>query len=155
VETDPTGVWEEITPYLSSAIEASMFSIGFPKEVLARVPAEEVIGWISKDAGQRAPMVARLVSMDLSNDNTLASRILGSFGADERVRKVFFSEYISGAWHGAASEHWNRLADALDEVADRTSLPILRRWTGEAVQSLREMARADLQREQEEDLRGR
>jgi len=155
VERDPTGVWEELMPYLSSPAGAYMFSIGFPRGVLERMPAREVADWVAENPDERALMIAHLVSEDLSNDGTLASHLIGLYGDNERVASAFFSEYVSGSWTGPASGHWNQLADGLEEVARRTSLPKLRRWTDDAARSLRHMAGRDQQREEEEDLRRR
>lgn len=155
VERAPAGVWEELKPYLSLPAAAYMFSIGFPRGVLERMPATEVADWISENPDERALMLAHLVSKNLSNDGTLASRLIGSYGDNERVASAFFSEYVSGSWTGPASAHWTQLAVGLAEVARRTSLPKLRRWADDGARSLRQMAERDQQREEEEDLRRR
>jgi hypothetical protein len=110
------------------------------------------------DRGQpekRAAMVAQFASKDMSTEATLASRLLGAYGDNERVASALFSEYVSGFWSGPASAHWDELADSLEDVARRTALPKLRRWAADSARSLRGMAERDRQREEEEDLRWR
>jgi hypothetical protein len=155
VKADPVGVWDALMPHLSSSAEGYLFSVGFPRGLLEGMPSDHVGRWISERAEERAPLVARLVTKDLSTDDTMASRILGSFGDNEGVTSAFFSVYVSGAFTGPASAHWTSLADALEEVARRTALPKLRRWAEDSVQSLRRMAEGDLQREEEYELRRR
>lgn len=153
VEQNPSGVWQAMLPYLSSPATASMFCIGFPGGIMERMPPDEVGAWITEKPDERAAMVAGLTSKDMSTDETLASRIIGAYGDNDRVASAFFSEYMSGGWSGPASAHWDQLAGALEEVARRTALPKLRRWASEAARSLRRMAERDRQREEEEELR--
>jgi hypothetical protein len=142
-------------PYLSSPADAYMFSIGFPKGVLERMPADDIGAWIAEQPEKRAAIVAQFASKDISTDATLASRILGEYGDNEEVASPFFSEYVSGSWVGPASAHWDQLADSLEEVAGRTVLPKLRRWAANSARSLRRMAERDRQGEEEEELRWR
>jgi len=132
-----------------------MFSIGFPREVLDRAPAAEVIEWIREDPERRAAVVAHMASKDLSSDETLTARIISEFGHIEVVSNSFFSNFISGSWTGPASGHWAELAASLTRVAQHTALPKLRRWAQGAASSLEKMAEQDRRREQEEELRGR
>lgn len=155
VEQDPSGVWQAMQPYLSSPAGAYMFSIGFPRGVLERMPPDDVGAWIAEKPEERAAMVARFTSKNMSTDETLASRIIGAYGDNERVRSAFFSEYVSGSWSGPASAHWDQLADSLEEVAGRTALPKLRRWAADSARYLRRMAERDRQEEEEEELRWR
>ena len=104
---------------------------------------------------ERAAMIARLTSKDMSTDETLAARVLADYGDDDGEANAFFSEYVSGSWTGPASSHWTKLAEALDAIASRTKLPKLRRWAADSARSLRRMAERDHQREEEEALRGR
>ncbi len=153
VNRDPQGVWAALKPHLSSLAESSMFSIGFPRGVVDRTPVGEVGDWVAEHPEERASIVSHLVSMDFSSDNTFASRLVGSYGDNERVARAFYSEYVSGFWWGQESEHWGRLADNLAEVAGRTTLPTLRRWARNTALSLRRMAEEDRKRQEEEDLR--
>ncbi len=155
VEQDPSGVWQAMQPYLSSLASPHIFSIGFPRGVLERMPADDIGSWIAEKPEERAMMIARLASKDMATDATLASWILGEYGDNERVASVFFSKYVSGSWWGSASSHWDQLAEALDAVAGRTALPKLRRWASDSAHSLRKMAEHDRQREEEEELRRR
>jgi hypothetical protein len=155
VERSPEGVWHSLEPQLSSKVGAYMFSIGFPRGVVERIPPDQVIAWVDADPDERASMVAKLASKDFASDDTLASRIVGTYGDHDDVASAFFSEYVSGGWSGPTSTHWEQLATSIEEVAKRTNLPKLRRWAADAARSLRQMAERDRQREEEEDLRGR
>lgn len=155
VEEDRIGVWQAMRPYLSSLDRAYTFSVGFPNGVLECMPPADVAAWIAEKPEERAAIVARLTSKNMSTDETLASRIIGAYGDDEGVASEFFAEYMSGSWSGPASSHWDELAGALEAVARRTGLPKLRRWASDSARSLRKMAERDRQREEEEDLRGR
>jgi len=155
VEKDPGAVWSALLPQLSSKGSAYMFSIGFPRGVVERVPPEQVLGWVDQRPGERAAIVAKLAKKDFANDETLAARILGAHGDREDVASAFFGEYVSGTWWGPASTHWEQLAATVDQVAKRTNLPKLRGWAADAACELRRMAERDRQREEEEDLRSR
>jgi hypothetical protein len=155
VDHDPSGVWQAMKPYLSSPAGAYMFTIGFPRGVLERMPADDVGAWIAEQPEERAAMVARLASKNMMTDETLWSRLLGEYGDNERVASRFFSEYISGGWSGPVSSHWDQLAESLEAVTRRTALSKLRRWAADSAGSLHKMAERDRQREEEEDLRGR
>ena len=154
VERSPEGVWHSLEPQLSSKVGAYMFSIGFPRGVVERMPTDQVVAWVDADPDERASIVAKLASKNFANDDTLASRIVGTYGDRDDVASAFFSEYVSGSWSGPASAHWEQLATSIEEVAKRTKLPKLRRWAADAARGLRQMAERDRQREEEEDLRG-
>lgn len=155
VERDASGVWQAMQPYLSSPADASIFTIGFPPGVLDRLPPDDVVAWIAERPGERAAVVAKLTSKNVSTDETLAARIIGTYGDNEQVASVFISAYVSGGWLGPASSHWDQLAESLDAVTGRTALPKLRRWASDAARSLRKMAERDRQWEEEEELRRR
>jgi hypothetical protein len=116
---------------------------------------DDLGAWIAENPDERAATMARLISTNLSTDETLASRIIGEYGDNEQVARAFFAEYMSGSWWGPASEHWDELAHSLEQVSARTALSKLRRWARNSARSLRKMAERDRQREEEEDLRGR
>jgi hypothetical protein len=155
VEQDPSGVWVVLKPYLSSPLDSLRFGIGFPRDLLERMPPDVVTAWIAEDPGERAATVAKLASKDFSSDETLASRMIGAYGNNEEVASQFFSEYLSGSFWGPASAHWVELAESLEAVARRTALPKLRSWASNSAKSLRKMAEQHQQREEERDLRGR
>jgi hypothetical protein len=155
VEKRPDSVWRLLETRLSSKAGACAFSIGFPRGVVDRVPPEQVLSWVHSDPDMRASIVARLVSISFARDDTLAARIVGAYGDREDVASACFSEYVSGAWWGPASSHWEQLATSIEEVAKRTNLPKLRRWASDAASSLRQMAERDRKREEEELLRER
>lgn len=155
MERTPEGVWDLITPHLSSKAGAAMFCIGFPRGVVDKGPLQQVMAWVDADPDNRASIIAKLASKDFANDDTLASRLVGSYGDREDVARAFFSEYVSGSWVGSASAHWEELAISSEEIANRTALPKLRRWATRAARDLRQMGERDRQREEEEYLRGR
>jgi hypothetical protein len=152
-ERDPKGTWDVLAPYLSTPTSAHSLSIGFPRGIMDRMPAREVDQWIAEDARQRARIVALYANKDFSSDSSLASRVIGSYGHDERVASAFLGEYLSGTWCGPSSEHWEELARSLDEVAARTALPRLRRWANSSARTLRRMAESEREREEEEHIR--
>lgn len=155
VEVDPEGVWEELMPHLTPPANADSFAVGFPRDLLEQMPEDAVFRWMSENVKERASIAAKLVTKDLSNDGTMASRLVGAYGDIEDVGGAFFSAYVSGSWTGPTSAHWASLAGELAEVARRTKLPKLRRWADDAARSLRRMAEREIQREEEEELRGR
>lgn len=152
-EADPTGVWLAMIPFLATPADATLFSIGFPSEVLERLQSDDIFKWIAENPEERSAIAARLVGDNMSADDTLPSLIIGLYGDVEQVGSAFFSEYITGSWSGPASMHWDKLADSLEAVSARTTLPKLRRWASDSVRSLREMATRDRQREEEEEIR--
>jgi hypothetical protein len=152
VEHDPEGTWLALKAHLSSP-EVGTFVIGFPHGIIERMPARDIDDWVGEDPEARVPILAHLVDKDLSSDDTLASRLIGSYGNSKRIAEAFFSHYLSGSWWGPASAQWEQLANDLDQVANRTSLPKLRRWALDGARQLRKMAETDRQREEEEDLR--
>lgn len=155
VEQDPAGVWRELLPQLASRGSAYLFSIGFPRGVLERVPREDVLAWVASAPEQRAALLAKLISKDFSTDESLASQLVGTYGHQDDVASSFFGEYVSGSWSGPASTHWLQLAESLDGVAARTSLPKLKAWALKGARALGEMADRDRQREEEEELKWR
>jgi hypothetical protein len=155
VEQDPSGVWEAIQAHLSSPFNAEMFSIGFPSDILAKLPPDEIRTWIAQQPGDRAPIVAQLCGTDLSDDATLSSIVLGEFGDNERVAIAFFNRYISGPSSGSLSSRWNQLAQSLTEVAARTKLSKLARWARKYADVLRKMGEDIRRREEEEALHRR
>jgi len=155
VKQDPSAVWRAMRPYLSASADAYVFGIGFPRGVLEGAPPDEVRAWIAENPEEHAATLARLTSKDFSTDETLTAQILGEYGDNEQVASAFFCDYTSGSWWGLTSMHWDELAETLEAVAARASLPKLRRWAADSARSLRMMAERDRQREEEEELRGR
>jgi hypothetical protein len=154
-EKDAGKVWEAIKPYISSPVDACFFAVGFPRGLLERMPQDAVEAWVADEPEERAAIVARLLNKDMSNDGTLASRLLCKYGDKRAVASAFFCDYTTGSWYGPDSAHWEQLADSLDAVATRTAFPKLRCWASNSARHLRKMAQQDRQREEEEDVRGR
>jgi hypothetical protein len=154
LNVDPLGVWQEITKYLESRESAAHFSIGFPKNLLDKIPPDAVMTWVSSNPIDRADRVVRITSKDLSSDELLTARLLGEYGDIESVGNVFFSEFWSGSWFGPSSLHWDELGSTLEEVAVRTKLPKLRSWAANSARAFRKMAEEERKHEEEENLRG-
>jgi hypothetical protein len=154
VERNPEAVWDALLPQLSSKAGARMFSIGFPRGVVERIPPDKMMAWVDADPEERASMVANFVSTDFVSDEALAARVVGTYGDRDDVASAFFSEYVSGGWSGPASLHWQQLATSIEDVAKRSKLPKLQRWAADAAGNLRQMAERDRQREEEKDIRG-
>lgn len=155
VEHDASGTWNALKPFLEDDSTARMFMIGFPKDVLVAMPHDQVLEWIATAPNKRAVTVADILPKDFSSDETLPSRIIGTYGDIKDVDDRFFMAYMSGAWHGDSSHHWEQLADELKSVASRTKLAKLKRWARHATQHFRGMAERDRDREAEEELRRR
>jgi hypothetical protein len=155
VKQDPAGVWLAIQSHLTPPHNAEMFSIGFPSDILAKLPRDDITTWIAQQPDDRAPIIARLCGIDLSDDATLSSIILGEFGDNARVADAFFNRYISGPFWGSLSSRWNQLAQSLNEVAARTKRPKLARWSRKYADELTKMAEDFRRREEEEELNRR
>ena len=155
IEVDPSSVWRVFRPYLSDKSTAYFLSIGFPRGVLERMPRDEVKAWIAENPKDNAPLVAQFISMDVSSDDTIAAQVIGEFGDYDDVASAFFANLISGSFSGPISVKWHELSKLLVEIAKKTSLPKLRQWVLNSVQSLKEMAERDELREEEDDLRFR
>ena len=153
VELDPSSVWQALKSHLTSRAESLMFTIGFPRDVIDRVPPNEVVSWVAEDPQERGSIVAHLANKDFSNDETLASQVVGRFGNLKYVASSFFSNLIGGVFGGPASAHWERLSQQLIAVGKRTQLPKLGLWAEEAALSLHTMSENERQREDEEQLR--
>ena len=151
-ERDPDEVWQGLQLYLLSRDTALRLSIGLPRGVLECLPADDILEWVAEAPVDRAAMMARFTNKDISSDETLASRILGTYGNYEQVASAFFGDYVSGTWVGSSAFHYAKLAKDLCEVAGRTALPKLRRWATKSAKSLRKMAERDHQREEEEEI---
>lgn len=154
-QVDAEAVWSALAIHIATPQDALMFAIGFPREVIDKAPPRRVMEWIRQDPAQRAAVIAHMASKDLSSDSALTAQIIGEFGDLEAVGSSFFSNFVSGSWMGSASGHWAELARSLREVAKRTKLSKLRKWAQESASALDEMSKQDLQREQEQELRGR
>lgn len=152
IAQDAQGVWEALKPHLEAPGEAILFTIGFPPGVVDRMPASDVAAWISVKPHERASIIAKLASKDLSNDDSLSARLLGQYGDNEEVAEAFLAAHSSDSWWGSASSHYATLANNLDQLASRTSLPKLRLWARDGARSLREIAQAHAQREQEGEI---
>lgn len=153
VQRDAMSVWSAIKDRLTSDVDGHMFTLGFPRQIVDRVPMDVIMSWIGEDPEGRAPMVAKLITLDFSSDVTLAAQVLGNFGDVPEVSSAFFGEYVSGSWWGSASSRWTQLSAAADEVSQRTKLPKVRRWASDAARDLKEMAERDRQNEEERDFR--
>ncbi len=148
----PNAIWREIQPYLSSSTAASRFSIGFPKGIIHFIPASDIFEWIEEKPIERALIVSKFISANFSTDETLASQLLDKYGDNKTIADIFFIDYASGSWMGPASSHWNSLADNLDKIVSRTKLPKIRNWARVSALALRDRARREQRREEEEEI---
>ncbi len=151
VAQSPLEVWKSIQPYLSLG-DAGKLTIGFPRGVIDQVPSREVLSWIAEKPEDRATLMAGLVSIIFSSDDTLESKILGEYGNNDGIAGSFFSYYVTGSWTGQSSAHWAQLANKLEEVAKQSSLPKLRRWALASARQLHIMEERDRLREEEYDI---
>ncbi len=74
---------------------------------------------------------------------------------NQDVSSALFSNVISGSWWGPASEHWDGIADEMERVGENSGLVGLRKWTTDAVNTLRNMAERERASEDEESVRSR
>ena len=121
IKVDPAGVWQELVPFLSSPADAQMFIIGFPQGLIEQMPAVAVEQWISESVEERAAIVARLVSKDLLNDDTMASRLIDSFGDKKSVAGVFFRPTFLEAGGGL---HQNTGTNLLTDLRTSRNVPL-------------------------------
>ncbi len=149
---EPAAVWRVLRAVLERPSDAYRMGFGFPRSILAQIPAETVMSWVAEVPEERAPMMARFVPEDYSSDDALACQLIGAYGDQDEVRGAFYSEYVSGSWFGRSSEHWTELANEMNQVATRTALHRLKTWALWMSTTLVEMAERDREREDEEDL---
>ena len=156
IEHAPDGVWQELRPYLWPPHEGLQFGIGFPSDVLERLPMEDVLAWVAEppaeQAPQRAALLARLTNKHSLTEESLPARIIASYGDYETVDEAFFSHHVSGAGAGRISTRWQDLEHELQHVAKHTKLPGLRRWAHKSVAALDQMVSQQRQHEEEEAL---
>ena len=156
VERAPLAVWKALRPHLWPLEDALLFVIGFPSEVVDRLPADEIVAWVAEppaaQAAQRAALVARLTNKSMLTDHSLAARIIAKYGGDEMVDEAFFGHQISGAGSGLLSSRWDELRHGLEDVASSTKLPRMRAWARKSAASLRKMIERERQHEEEREL---
>lgn len=156
IELAPCQVWDALRHHLWPEREAVFFVIGFPPQVLERLPQEAILDWISEPpadmAARRAALVARLTNKHSLSDDSLAAGIIARYGNDEDVSDAFFSHYVSGTFAGSLSSRSREMASALSGIAERTALPGLRRWAAKSAAALRAMAESEQQEEEERSL---
>jgi len=156
IELAPCQVWDALRRHLWPEREAVLFVIGFPPQVLERLPQEAILDWISEPpadmAARRAALVARLTNKHPLSDDSLAAGIIARYGNDEDVSDAFFSHYVSGTFAGPLSSRSRDMASDLSGIAERTALPGLRRWAAKSAAALRAMAESEQQEEEERSL---
>ncbi len=149
---DGAGVWEELQAFLGNTKEAALFTAGFPEGFLDGLPHEPILRWVDARPDPRARLVADLAPKDLG-DGSLGAELLTRY--PEIVSGVFMAGWVSGAWWGEASNHWDTVAAQLEAIADKSSKPGVRRWAQKAAAQFRRKAEEDRSREAEERLRRR
>ena len=156
IERAPLEVWKALRPHLWPRDDALLFVIGFPSEVVDRLPVEAVVAWIAEppagQAVQRAALIARLTNKCMLTDRSLAARIIEKYGGEEVVDGVLFGQQVSGAGAGPRSSRWDELSQRLEAVASSTKLPRMRAWARKSAASLRKMIERERQHEEEREL---
>lgn len=151
VQVDPIGVWKELVPHLE-APEQFLFVIGFPSGIVSQLPHAAIVSWVQEDPERRASLLARMIEKVYA-DGTLGAKLLDRYRKLKGVGDTFFAALVSGAWTGPSSQHWELLASQLDVTVKTSKLAGVREWAKESATKLRRMAKQDLKREQEEQLR--
>ena len=156
IEHAPGEVWDALRRHLWPPREAMFFVIGFPAQVLERLPPRPVLEWIAEppaeQSAQRAALLASLTNKQRLTDESLAARIIAQYGGDEDVSDAFFSHHVSGGGAGPLSVQWHDKAHALSAIAERTALPGLRTWANQSAAGLHRMADHSQQKEEERSL---
>ena len=156
IEHAPCEVWDALRPHLWPPRGAALFVIGFPTQVLERLPSRAVLEWIAeppaKHSAQRAALLASLTNKKRLTDESLAACIIAQYGGYEDVSDAFFSHFVSGTCAGSRSFRSREMANNLSAIAKRTALPGLRRWAAKSAAELRTMADSELQKEEERSL---
>jgi hypothetical protein len=152
VGRDPPGTWEELRPILENVDVARLFTVGFPHGIIDRLPRTAVLEWAAQDVPRRPCLLARLATPDYSRDDTLAAQLASTYVDNSDVCSALFAEALSGMHWGSSADHWGAKALSMDEAANRTHLPGLRRWAIQSATSFREMAERDRVQEAEEKL---
>ena len=156
IDHAPCEVWNALRPHLWPPRGAVLFVIGFPAQVLERLPSRAVLEWIAeppaKHSAQRAALLASLTNKKRLTDDSLAACIIAQYGGYEDVRDAFFSHYVSGTFAGSLSSRSLEMANNLSAIAKRTALPGLRRWAAKSAAELRTMADREQQVEEEHTL---
>ncbi len=152
IRADRSGVWEVLAPFLENRKQAGRLAVGFPTGMVDELHHDTVLDWIAEDVDGRARLVARMAAKSF-DDGSLGAKILERFSGVEGVGDTFFGAFVSGSWSGPTSTRWETLAGELDTVASKTSYARLRRWAKRSAVRLRDMARSERKREEEEELR--
>ena len=159
IDHAPCEVWDALRPHLWPPRGAALFVIGFPAQVLERVPSHAVLEWIAEppadQATRRAALLAPLANKLSLIDDSLAARVIARYGNDEDVSHAFFSQYVSGTWSGPWSSRCREMVNDLFGIAQRTALPGLQRWATESAAALHTMADREQQTEEERALLSR
>jgi hypothetical protein len=152
IKADPQGVWEELAQQFEKRRKAYIYTIGFPDDIIERLPREAVLSWVALRPEARAPLLARLIQRAFV-EGSLGVELLNRYGHLDAVSSAFFSAWISGSFAGALSEHWEELAETLERTAAKSLLPGIRKWSKDTIRELRKMAARDRKREEEERIR--
>ena len=156
IEHAPCEVWDALRPHLWPPRGAALFVIGFPTQVLERLPSYAVLEWIGEppdeQSARRAALLAPLTNKQSLSDESLTGRIIAQYGGYADVSDAFFSHFVSGTFAGSLSFRSREMANNLSAIAKRTALPGLRRWAAKSAAELRTMADREQQVEEERSL---
>lgn len=151
VEADPAGAWDELRTHLEDPARGALFTIGFPRQLMEGMPHAAVLQWVAEDPHDRALLVANLVPKSLQ-DGSLGAELLDRY--QKVVAGVFLAGWVTGAWIGEASGHWESVAGQLLAVAAASTKARVKAWAQGAAAECRRMAQKDRKREEETRLRG-
>ena len=153
IDRDPVDLWRALRPHLWPLRTAMVFVIGFPGQVLERLPMRAVLAWIAEPAPaqetQRAALLAPLTNQQSMHDDSLAARIIARYGDDEDVSDAFMSHHIGGTFEGSVANRYRDRANRLSDIAERTALPGLRSWAQRGAAELNRIAHQEQQEEEE------
>lgn len=153
----PHDVWSTLRTYLWPFNDACSFIIGFPSEVVERLPVDDVLCWIDEPPAEqsvrRAVLIARMTSKNaFTDDQSLAARIIAKYGGSPIVDEEFLNQRLSGTDYGPLSSRLEYLVKELDYISRNTSHRRMRTWANKSASSLHKMIENQRQYEEERAL---
>ena len=125
INEKPIESWNLLKPYLSS-VDAYHFTSGFPRGLIDCIPPEEILKWIAEEPEEHSQIICEILTINLQEDNSIASLIFANYGDKEIIADSLISGYLPNSWIGPSSVHWENMADMLKQIASQTKLPKLK-----------------------------
>lgn len=122
INEKPIESWNLLKPYLSS-VDAYHFTSAFPRGLIDCIPPEEILSWIAEKPEEHSKIICEILTINLQEDDSIASLILTNYGDNEIIADSLISGYLPDSWNGPSSVHWDNMADMLKQVASQTKLP--------------------------------